>query len=223
MSVLTNLNKIKENIRKTCDKVNRNPNEIKIIGVTKYVPVERAEELLDTGVSDLGENRAEELIDKYNQLDNRAHFHFIGTLQSRKVKDIIDKVSSIHSLDRLSVARQINNRSEEALDCFIQVNISGEDSKHGLAVNEVHSFIEQLAEFEKVRVVGLMTMAPHITDEKEIRTVFKQLAELRDSIKNENIKNASCEYLSMGMSNDYKIAIEEGATHIRIGSNLVGN
>lgn len=223
MSVLTNLNKIKENIKITCEKVDRNPDKIKIIGVTKYVTVERVKELLDTGVTDIGENRAEELIDKCDQLDNRAKFHFIGTLQSRKVKDIIDKVSSIHSLDRLSVARQINNRSTEVLDCFVQVNVSGEETKHGLEVNEVDSFIDQLAEFENIKVVGLMTMAPHITNKKDIRAVFKQLAELRDLIKNKNKKNAPCEYLSMGMSNDYEIAIEEGATHIRIGSNLVGN
>ncbi len=223
MSVLTNLSKIKEDIKKTCVKVNRNPNEIKIIGVTKYVTIERAQELLDAGVTELGENRAEELIDKYKQLDSRANFHFIGTLQSRKVKDIIDKVSSIHSLDRLSVAKQINNRSEDILECFVQVNISEEESKHGLKSDEVYSFIEKLAEYEKIKVVGLMTMAPHITDENEIRAVFKELAELRDTIRDENIKNAPCEYLSMGMSNDYEIAIEEGATHIRIGSNLVGN
>src|SRR5699024_821894 len=214
---------IRENISKTCEKVNRNPNEIKIIGVTKYVTVERAQELIDSGVTDLGENRAEELIHKYDQLGSQASFHFIGTLQSRKVKDIIDKVSTIHSLDKLSVAKQINNRSNNVLDCFVQVNISEEESKHGLKIEEVYSFIEQLREYDKINVVGLMTMAPHITDELEIRAVFKELAKLRDTIRNKNIKNAPCEYLSMGMSNDYQIAIEEGATHIRIGSNLVGN
>ncbi|HLR59358.1 MAG TPA: YggS family pyridoxal phosphate-dependent enzyme [Pseudogracilibacillus sp.] len=223
MSILKNLNEIRENISKTCEKVNRNPNEIKIIGVTKYVTVERAQELIDSGVTDLGENRAEELIHKYDQLGSQANFHFIGTLQSRKVKDIIDKVSTIHSLDKLSVAKQINNRSNNVLDCFVQVNISEEESKHGLKIEEVYSFIEQLREYDKINVVGLMTMAPHITDELEIRAVFKELAKLRDTIRNKNIKNAPCEYLSMGMSNDYQIAIEEGATHIRIGSNLVGN
>src|SRR5690625_6860564 len=102
----------------------------------------------------LSENRAEELIEKYEALDNRAKFHFIGTLQSRKVKDIIDKVSSIHSLDRLSVAKQINNRSKEVIECFVQVNISGEESKHGLKSNEVHDFIKELAQYEKIKIVG---------------------------------------------------------------------
>src|SRR5699024_11491571 len=114
-----------------------------------------------------------------------------------------DKVSSIHSLDRLSVAKQINNRSKEVIECFVQVNISGEESKHGLKSNEVHDFIKELAQYEKKRIVGLMKMAPHIKDENEIRYVFKELAELRDSIKKENIKNEPCEYLSLVMSNNY--------------------
>lgn len=223
MSILTNLNNIKENINKACKKVNRNPEEINIIGVTKYVSIERAQELLNTGVFDLGENRAEELVDKYSLLNSRAKFHFIGTLQSRKVKDVVNKIISIHSLDRLSVAKQINSRSEEIKDCFIQVNVSEEDSKHGLKINEVDEFINQLSQYEKVRIVGLMTMAPHIDDEKEIRSVFKQLATLRNSIRDKKLDHAPCEYLSMGMSNDYEIAIEEGATHIRLGSELVGS
>src|SRR5699024_476124 len=177
---------------------------------------EKAEELLNNGVVNLGENTAEELIEKYEALDNRAKFHFIGTLQSRKVKDIIDKVSSIHSLDRLTVAKQINNRSKEVIECLVQVNISGEESKHGLKSNAVHVQMKEWARDEKKRIVGLKTIAPQITDENEIRYLFKELAELRDSIKKENIKNAPCEYLSMGMSNDYEIAIEEGATHIRL-------
>lgn len=223
MSVLTNLNNINKNIKAACAKVNRSPEDVKIIGVTKYVTIERAKELLDSGITDLGENRTEELIYKYEALDDRAKFHFIGTLQSRKVKDIIDKVTSIHSLDRLSIAKQINNRTDKIIDCFIQVNISGEETKHGIEMDEVHNFIQQLAEYKKVRVVGLMTMAPDISDKNEIRTIFKQLAKLRDIISSENLEHAPCEYLSMGMSNDYEIAIEEGATHIRIGSKLVGN
>src|SRR5699024_3643446 len=134
---------------------------------------------------------------------------------------IIYIISSIYLLDILSVSKQINNRYKEVRECFVQVNISGEESKHGLKSNEVHDFIKESAQYEKIRIVGLMTMAPHITDENEIRSVFKELEELRDSVKKENIKNAPCEYLSIGMSNDYEIAIEDGATHIRIGSTLV--
>ncbi len=223
MTVLENLQQINAKVEKACEKVNRNSDEITIIGVTKYVTIERTEELIATGIDHLGENRTEEFLHKYNSIGKRANWHFIGTLQSRKVKDIIDQVSVIHSLDRLSVAKQINNRSAETIDCFVQVNVSGEEAKHGLEEKDVLPFIQELAAFEKVRIIGLMTMAPHIEDKEEIRVVFRRLAQLRDTIVNEKIPHAPCTQLSMGMSNDYDIAIEEGATHIRIGSQLVGS
>ncbi len=222
MSVRTNLEEIYHNIKQACQNVNRKPSEITIIGVTKYVTIERAEEAIEAGITNLGENRTEELTEKYNHIKDYAKWHFIGTLQSRKVKDIIDKVDVIHSLDRLSVAKQINSRSKYPIDCFVQVNVSGETSKHGLSPEDVIPFIKQLAEYDKVRVVGLMTMAPHIEDEFKLRQVFRSLAQLKDSIQSNNFTHAPCQFLSMGMSNDYEIAIEEGATHIRIGSKLVG-
>src|SRR5690625_819067 len=223
MSITENLEIIRRNIEQACLKVNREPHEITIIGVTKYVTIERTEELIKAGIKNIGENRTDELTTKYNKINNNdVKWHFIGTLQSRTTKEIIDKVDSIHSLDRLSVARQINNRSAQLIDCFVQVNVSGEKSKHGLAPEDTIHFIEQLKEYEKVRVVGLMTMAPHIQSEGKLREVFKQLRLLRDTIKNKKLPHAPCKYLSMGMSNDYEIAIEEGATHIRIGSKLVG-
>lgn len=222
MSINDNLATLQQNIENACKRVNRDPNEITIIGVTKYVTIDRTNELLETEVIDIGENRTEEFVEKYAQIGDKANWHFIGTLQSRKVRDIIGKVKMIHSLERESVARQINNRSDEVVPCFIQVNVSGEDSKHGLEPGEVTDFINQLQEYEKVKVVGLMTMAPHVEDEGEIRKVFQRLASLRDELKAKELPHAPCEYLSMGMSNDYEIAIEEGATHIRIGSILVG-
>lgn len=223
MDVRSNLEEIQSNIKRVCQKVNREPSEITIIGVTKYVTIERAEEVIEAGITNLGENRVEELTEKYNHINDQVKWHFIGTLQSRKVKDVIHKVEAIHSLDRLSVAKQISNRAKEPIDCFVQVNVSGEASKHGLSPEEVMPFIEQLAEYDKVRIVGLMTMAPHIEDNPKLRQVFKELAKLRDTIKNRNIAHAPCQFLSMGMSNDYEIAVEEGATHIRIGSKLVGS
>jgi len=222
MSISDNLATLKQNIENACKRANRDPNDITIIGVTKYVTIERANELIDAGVIDVGENRTEEFAKKHEQIGNRANWHFIGTLQSRKVKDIIGKVKMIHSLERESVARQINNRSEDVVPCFIQVNVSGEDSKHGLEPDDVVNFIDTLKQYEKVTVVGLMTMSPHVESEEEIRNVFKRLANLRDDIKALQLPHAPCEYLSMGMSNDYEIAIEEGATHIRVGSILVG-
>ena len=223
MTVAKNLQHIEDKIEAACTKVNRNKEEINIIGVTKYVTIDRTKELLAAGVSDLGENRAEEFLNKYEEIQQQATWHFIGTLQSRKVKDVIDYVDVIHSLERLSVAKQINNRAESVVDCFVQVNVSGEEAKHGLHPDEVLPFIKELQSYEKVNVIGLMTMAPHIKDKDEIRMVFRRLAKLRDRVKEKQLLHAPCSYLSMGMSNDYDIAIEEGATHIRIGTELVGS
>lgn len=218
----TNLEQIQSNIRQACDKSNRNPDEITIIAVTKYVTIERTEETIAAGIENLGENRLEGFEEKYKQIETKAKWHFIGTLQTRKVKEIINKVTAIHSLDRLSLAKEINKRSDKPIDCFVQVNVSGEESKHGLTPDAVMPFIKEIAPYENVRVVGLMTMAPHVEDKTVLRNIFKRLAQLRDTVKHEQLTYAPCEYLSMGMSNDYDIAIEAGATHIRVGTNLVG-
>jgi len=222
MSVVANLQEINNNIEKACERSNRDLDEITLIAVTKYVTIERNNELLEVGIENFGENRDEGFLEKYAGIGNQVNWHFIGTLQSRKVRDVIDKIAMIHSLDRASLAKEINKRAKEPVDCFIQVNVSGEETKHGLEPEEVLPFIEQMEKYENVRIVGLMTMAPHVEDKEEIRSVFKRLASLRDEAKDKNYSHAPCEYLSMGMSNDYEIAIEEGATHIRIGSKLVG-
>lgn len=223
MDVAANLKTIQSNIEQACIKSNRDPNDITIIGVTKYVTIERTEQALQAGVENFGENRNEGFLEKYKHLGKMAKWHFIGTLQSRKVKEIADKVDMLHSLDRLSLAKEINKRVSAPLDCFLQVNVSGEQSKHGLPPEDVFPFIEQLKQYEKVRVVGLMTMAPHSEDKEMIRDVFRKLAVLRDGIMEKGYPHAPCKYLSMGMSNDYEIAIEEGATHIRLGTKLVGS
>lgn len=222
MNVAVNLHEIDKNIRQACEKSNRNREEITVIGVTKYVTIERTEETINAGIKNIGENRLEGFLEKYEYIQDKAKWHFIGTLQTRKAKDIIDKVDAVHSLDRLSLAKEINKRAAEPIDCFVQVNVSGEDTKHGLSPDDVVSFIEKLAGYENIRVAGLMTMAPHLDDEERLREIFKRLAALRDNIMTKNLTHAPCEFLSMGMSNDYQIAVEEGATHIRIGSNLVG-
>lgn len=223
MHVSENLKTIESNIKQACANVNRNPADITVIGVTKYVTIERTEEAVKAGIEDLAENRMEGLLEKKgNLLNDRIKWHFIGTLQSRKVKDVIGMVDYLHSLDRLSLAKEINKRSSVVLPCFVQVNVSGENSKQGLASHEVLDFIKALEAYPSVKVIGLMTMARYVDDEKEIRDTFRKLRELRDKVKSQTWSHAPCSYLSMGMSNDYQIAIEEGATHIRIGSNLVG-
>ncbi|SHN15199.1 YggS family pyridoxal phosphate-dependent enzyme [Gracilibacillus kekensis] len=222
MTVANNLANIRQNIEQACENVHRDPDDITLIGVTKYVTIERAQEALKVGINHLGENRMEGLIDKYESIGTGATWHFIGSLQSRKVREIIDKVDYIHSLDRKSLAKEINKRTNKPQKCFVQVNVSGEESKHGLDVNQVQTFVDTLRNYPNIKVVGLMTMAPLIHDEKRLREIFRSLRELRDKIQDEGWEHAPCHYLSMGMSNDYQIAIEEGATHIRIGSSLVG-
>ncbi|MFC7745729.1 YggS family pyridoxal phosphate-dependent enzyme [Lentibacillus kimchii] len=222
MDAAANLRQINANIQQACANSNRSPNEITIIGVTKYVTIERAEEAVNAGVRHLGENRLEGLREKQTRLQDRAAWHFIGTLQSKKVKDVITKVDAIHSLDRMSLAKEINKRAEKPADCFVQVNVGGEETKHGLKPDETLAFIKDLKNLENVRIAGLMTMAPYTDDEQRLRRFFREMVSLRDTVKAEQLPHAPCPYLSMGMSNDYQIAIEEGATHIRIGSKLVG-
>ncbi|WP_394232597.1 YggS family pyridoxal phosphate-dependent enzyme [Niallia oryzisoli] len=222
MKVAENLQTINETIAKACEQSNRSPEEIKIIAVTKYVSIERAKEALDSGIVDLGENREEGLTAKWEALQDKPTWHFIGSLQTRKVKNIIDKVDYIHSLDRLSLATEINKRANKKIKCLVQVNVSGEESKHGLAPEEVMSFIDELKQYSNIEIAGLMTMAPFTEDKNFLRQCFSKLKNIQLDIQRLELKNAPCTELSMGMSNDYAIAIEEGATMVRIGTALVG-
>jgi len=186
------------------------------------VSAARASEVIAAGINQLGENRAEGLLGKQETIQSGTEWHFIGNVQSRKVKDIIDQIDFLHSVDRMSIAKEIQKRTNRTIDCFVQVNVSGETTKSGVSPAELEQFIEKLAAYDKVRIIGLMTMAPFSEDMEEIRTVFRKLRELRDGISKLNLPHAPCNQLSMGMSNDYIIAIEEGATHVRIGTALVG-
>lgn len=222
MLVKDKLQLIQERINQACAKAGRNPDEIKIIAVTKYVSIERAGEALEAGIIHFGENRDTGLLEKWEVLTDKPIWHFIGTLQTRKVKNIIDKVQYIHSLDRISLAEEIQKRAKGPVNCFIQVKTSSEESKHGIAIEEVIPFVKKLKDFPNIKIVGLMTMAP-LTDDKEIvRGCFRQLRNLQKEIVHLQLPYAPCEELSMGMSNDFEIAIEEGATMIRIGTALVG-
>ncbi|WP_430786089.1 YggS family pyridoxal phosphate-dependent enzyme [Virgibacillus flavescens] len=223
MQVTDNLTKIKSTIENACRNSNRNPDEITIIGVTKYVTIERTIEAVRAGIENIGENRLEGFLDKYESLHEKVKWHFIGSLQSRKVKDVIDKIDYVHSLDRKSLAIEIDKRAKQSVNCFVQVNVSGENSKHGIALNEIDTFITTLQNYPNIKVVGLMTMAPHTENEEVLRETFQALREKRDQLRNKKLSHAPCEFLSMGMSNDFGIAVEEGATHIRIGSTLVGS
>lgn len=196
---------------------------VTLIAVTKYHSIDETLEAYDAGVRHFGENRVEGFLEKREALPEDAEVHFIGTLQSRKVKDIAGHLNYLHSLDRESVAKKIEQYSENAVKCFVQVNVSGEASKHGLSPEEVPGFLEAMESYSKVTVIGLMTMAPHTEDESEISAVFERLAALRDSLRTGNHGNIQVEELSMGMSNDYGIAIRHGASYVRIGSKLMGS
>lgn len=222
MKVIENLELIQEKVNKACANASRNPDEVKIIAVTKYVSIERAEEALEAGIVNLGESYDQGLIGKWEVLQDKPTWHFIGSLQSRKVKNIIDKVDYIHSLDRLSLAKEINKRSNQKVKCFVQVNVSGEESKHGIKPEELANFIESLNDYPNIEVIGLMTMAPLTDDESLLRHCFRTLKSLQIKVQQMELGNAPCTELSMGMSNDYAIAVEEGATMIRIGTALVG-
>lgn len=222
MSVAENAKLIRNRIAEACDRSGRNANEVKLIAVTKYVSDQTTREALEAGIRHIGENRLVGFLNKRKKFNEQAIWHFIGTLQSRKVKEVIDDIDYLHSLDRLSLAKEIEKRAEHRVQCLVQVNVSGEGSKHGVAENEAVSFIEKLADFKSIEVVGLMTMAPHITDKAAIRSVFRRLRLLAETVSGKNWAHAPCKELSMGMSNDYEIAVEEGATFVRIGTSLVG-
>ncbi|MFY0517040.1 YggS family pyridoxal phosphate-dependent enzyme [Lysinibacillus sp. UGB7] len=221
--ILTNLYKITEQIQAAQKSANREHDNVQIIAVTKEVSVVRTQEAIEAGLMHVGENRPEGLKLKIEAIQADVHWHYIGSLQTRKVKQIINDIDYLHSLDRLSLAEEIEKRANKPVKCFVQVNVSGEESKHGLTAEETITFIESLQDFTKIQVVGLMTMAPNTEDETMIRSVFKQLKQCQQQIAERGFAHAPCTELSMGMSNDFEIAVEEGATFVRVGTALVGN
>lgn len=222
LSVAEKVDQIRRKIIAACRQTARDPSEVHMIAVTKYVSEKTAQAALAAGIHHIGENREAGFLEKWEAIGADAVWHFIGTLQTRKVKAVIDKVDYLHSLDRLSLAKEIEKRSDRRVRCFVQVNVFGEKTKHGISAEEVVPFIEKLADFPKVEVVGLMTMAPHIDDRQAIRSGFRRLNEIAETVRSKNWGHAPCRELSMGMSNDFEIAVEEGATFVRIGTALVG-
>ncbi|MEO4053606.1 YggS family pyridoxal phosphate-dependent enzyme [Solibacillus sp. CAU 1738] len=219
--ITENLAQIQANIERAKSRAHAGK-PVQIIAVTKEVDVERTEEAIEAGLIHLGENRPEGITTKREAIKHEAQWHFIGSLQTRKVKQVIHQLDFLHSLDRLSLAEEIEKRADRVIKCFVQANVSGEESKHGLAKDEVVPFIRSLADMTKIEVVGLMTMAPNTDNEQVIRDVFRNLKNLQQEVVALQLPYAPCTELSMGMSNDYEIAVEEGATFVRIGTALVG-
>lgn len=193
-----------------------------VIVVTKYVTIDRAKEAYEAGLKNFGENRIEGFLEKKKHLPDDAIMHFIGSLQTRKVKDIINEIDYLHALDRLKLAKEIEKRAEHFVKCFVQVNVSGEESKHGMSPDDVIPFIQELKDFKHIEIVGLMTMAPLTEDKIKLRQYFNQLRLLKEKVQSLNLSYAPCTELSMGMSNDFNEAILEGASYVRIGTKLVG-
>ncbi len=225
MSIKDNIMSIKQNINDIRKESNRQE-DVNLMAVTKTVDVDKVLEAIDAGITDIGENKPQELARKYEVIGDKVRYHLIGTLQTNKVKYIIDKAYMIHSLDRIALCEEIQKRAEKIeriINCLVQVNISKEESKHGLEEELVIDFIKEVSSnYKNIHIKGLMTMAPFIDDEEEIRKVFRGLKKLSLQIKDLNLPNVEMDTLSMGMSHDYKIAIEEGATIVRVGTSIFG-
>lgn len=216
-TIRQNLELIKERILIACERAGRDPDQIKLVAVSKTVSAEVALQAVEAGVTDLGENRAQDILTKHDLIGNRADWHFVGHLQRNKIRKIIDFVDLIHSVDNLPLASEINHRAKEInkiQKILIEVNISGEISKYGLRPDEVFAFIKQVAVFDNLKFEGLMTMAPLGCSVAVARDIFRKLRELGEELKQEAI---NVNRLSMGMSDDFEPAIEEGANIVRIG------
>jgi len=218
---------VERRIRAACERSGRDRSDIEIVAVTKYVSLERTVETIRSGFRHIGENRWQDAKPKWEALRDEPDviWHYIGHLQTNKVKDVLGRFHMIHSLDRWSLAEEIQKKAERlgiTVPCFVQLNVSGEESKYGLEPSELIPFLEKLRDLSAVDVIGFMTMAPFEEDPERTRPVFRSLRELRDEVNRTQVYGKVIRHLSMGMSNDFEIAIEEGATYIRLGSVLVG-
>ena len=225
-AIRENLESIKFNIKESANNAKRSSEDITLIAVTKTVDVDKILEAIEYGVTDVGENKPQELARKYDIIGDKVKWHLIGSLQTNKVKYIIDKVHMIHSLDRESLCEEIQKRAEKidrVIDCLVQVNISKEETKHGLYKDDVVEFIKMVSEkYKNIRIRGLMTMAPFVDDEEVIESVFKGLKDLSLEVESLGLENVYMNTLSMGMSHDYHIAIKNGATIVRVGTAIFG-
>ena len=220
-----NLELVESRIREACRKAGRSREDVTLIAVSKTKPVEMLREAYDLGIRVFGENKVQEIRDKYDQMPEDTQWHMIGHLQTNKVKYIVDKVKLIHSVDSLKLAQAIEKEAEKhdrTVDILLEVNVAEETSKFGLKTVEVLPVFEQIAQLNHIKIRGLMTIAPFVDDPEKNRPVFADLHKLYVDIKEKNIDNGTVSILSMGMTNDYEVAIEEGATMVRIGTGIFG-
>ncbi len=220
-----NLNTVETKIAAACARAGRERADVMLIAVSKTKPVEMLTEAYDTGVRDFGENKAQEMCDKIPKLPADIRWHMIGHLQRNKVKYIIDQAALIHSVDTYRLAEEINIQAKKRgiiVPILVEVNIAGERSKFGASAEDAMLLVEEIAALENLRIKGLMTIAPYVVDAEENRPYFRKIKQLSVDITNKNIDNVSMEVLSMGMTGDYEVAIEEGATMVRVGTGIFG-
>lgn len=223
--ILENIEKVRNNINEACKKSGRNPEEVTLIAVSKTKPYTDIEEALPSGVLDYGENKVQELADKYEILPKDIRWHMIGHLQRNKVKYLVGKVQLIHSVDSIRLANQIElefAKKDEIANILIEVNMAEEESKFGVKANETIDLIKEISKLPHIRIKGLMTIAPFTDNPESNRVYFSKMKKLSVDIREKNIDNVSMDVLSMGMTGDYQVAIEEGATMVRVGTGIFG-
>lgn len=220
MNLIENADLVRQQVETARNKANRQ-DQVNVIAVTKYVDVATTEALVKTGIQHIGENRVDKFLEKYQALkEYDLTWHLIGSLQRRKVKDVINFVDYFHALDSVKLAQEIQKRAEHPIKCFLQVNISGEESKHGFAPDELDDVLAEIAQLDKIEIVGLMTMAPFETSQEELQDIFSKTHQLQKQLEKKQLKNMPFSELSMGMSRDFEVAIANGATYVRIGTSF---
>ncbi len=223
--LIENVKEVEKHIQAACERAGRSRDEVKLIAVSKTKPVTDIEEVLSTGILDYGENKVQELADKYEILPKNIHWHMIGHLQRNKVKYLMGKVAMIHSVDSLRLAEQIEHEAAKAdtvVNILIEVNVAGEESKFGTTCEAAIELVRNVALMPHLKIKGLMTIAPFTENPEENRVYFRKLRQLSVDIKSKNIDNVDMDELSMGMTGDYEVAIEEGATMVRVGTGIFG-
>lgn len=220
-----NLKSVQTIIAETCSKINKSHEEVSLIAVSKTKPVSMLKEAYDCGIRDFGENKVQEILEKYDKLPSDIRWHMIGHLQRNKVKYIIDKVALIHSVDSLRLAEEINKEAAKhnlIMPILIELNIAGEESKFGLTFAECEEMILAISKLPNVQIKGLMTVAPFVENAEDNRQYFRNMKQLSVDIMNKNIDNVNMSILSMGMTGDYEVAIEEGSNMVRVGTGIFG-
>ena len=220
MNLVENADLVRQQVETARNKANRQ-DQVNVIAVTKYVDVATTEALVKTGIQHIGENRVDKFLEKYQALkEYDLTWHLIGSLQRRKVKDVINLVDYFHALDSVKLAQEIQKRAEHPIKCFLQVNISGEESKHGFAPDELDDVLAEIAQLDKIEIVGLMTMAPFEASQEELQDIFSKTHQLQKQLEKKQLKNMPFSELSMGMSRDFEVVIANGATYVRIGTSF---